>query len=420
MSDIAIRIDGIGKRYRIGAKRRMYSTLRETLGEEASRRLGAVRRRLRRGATRADDGESTFWALRDVSAEIVRGSVVGLIGRNGAGKSTLLKVLSRITEPTEGRAWIRGRVGSLLEVGTGFHPELTGRENIYLSGAILGMRRDEIQKHFDDIVSFAQVEKFIDTPAKHYSSGMYLRLAFAVAAHLEPEVLLVDEVLAVGDVAFQKRCVGKMGEVARQGRTVLFVSHNMGAVRALCDQGIVLDNGRIVESGPIGGAIKKYYALASAFETEPAGVQGAAPRGTRFGRVTLSDNEDTTVMQSDGFEVTTVLHLSKEVGGFSIFCMLGDVHGRGIFDLRENSSQLGFREIVPGSYRIRVKFPALWLTPGVYALRFKAMTWGARDSSDFMSDVLHLDVMGRHTETSVDTGTVLNPEAAWAVSPASA
>jgi lipopolysaccharide transport system ATP-binding protein len=202
--------------------------------------------------------EDVIWALNDVSFEVNEGEVLGIIGKNGAGKSTLLKILSRITEPTSGSAEFDGRLSSLLEVGTGFHPELTGRENIFLNGAILGMRKREIEVKFDEIVKFAEIEKFIDTPVKRYSSGMYVRLAFAVAAHLEPEILLVDEVLAVGDIAFQKKCMGKMGEVARGGRTVLFVSHNMGAIRNLCGSAIWLDNGRIVKKGATDEVVRDY------------------------------------------------------------------------------------------------------------------------------------------------------------------
>ena len=209
-------------------------------------------------ATSAADLDQTFWALRDVSLEIKHGEIVGIIGRNGAGKSTLLKILSRITEPTEGHGEIHGRVGSLLEVGTGFHPELTGRENLFLNGAILGMRKAEIERKFDEIVAFAEIDKFIDTPVKHYSSGMYVRLAFAVAAHLEPEILLVDEVLAVGDAAFQKKCLGKMSEVSRGGRTVVFISHNMAAVENLCDKGILLEEGRVTFSGDMKQAVDRY------------------------------------------------------------------------------------------------------------------------------------------------------------------
>src|SRR5688572_26889581 len=237
-----IKAQGVGKKYRIGTREAAYSTLRETL-------VGAARSSLRAFRGNGISAEQTIWALRDVSFEINPGEVVGIIGRNGAGKSTLLKLLSRVTEPTVGKIELYGRLGSLLEVGTGFHPELTGRENIYLNGAILGMKRAEIKRKFDDIVAFAEVEKFIDTPVKHYSSGMYLRLAFAVAAQLEPEILLVDEVLAVGDATFQKKCLGKMGEVAKQGRTVLFVSHDMTAINQLCPRAMMLMDGRVAEVG---------------------------------------------------------------------------------------------------------------------------------------------------------------------------
>jgi len=256
MSDIAIKVEGLSKQYRIG-KRAPYKTLRESLTGLATaplRHLGLLTH------PESAEGETSFWALKDVSFEIKKGEAVGIIGRNGAGKSTLLKILSRITEPTEGQIRIKGRVGSLLEVGTGFHPELTGRENVYLNGAILGMARGEIAKKFDEMVAFSEVEKFLDTPVKHYSSGMYMRLAFAVAAHLEPEILVVDEVLAVGDAQFQKKCLGKMGDVAKQGRTVLFVSHNMTAVQTLCQNAIMLAKGQVCNQGPVAPVIRSYMA----------------------------------------------------------------------------------------------------------------------------------------------------------------
>ena len=240
MTEYAIRGAGVGKRYVLRPRER-YGSLRDTL-------MAGLRAPFTRG--RREKSGDEIWALKDVSFEIGHGEAVGLIGHNGAGKSTLLKILSRITEPTVGELRIRGRVGSLLEVGTGFHPELSGRENVYLNGAILGMRRAEIDRKFDEIVAFAEVERFLSTPVKHYSSGMYMRLAFAVAAHLEPEVLLVDEVLAVGDAAFQRKCLGKMGEVARQGRTVVLVSHNMGAIKTLCRRALWVSHGKIVEDGP--------------------------------------------------------------------------------------------------------------------------------------------------------------------------
>lgn len=249
MNDTAIHLDHIGKQYRLGCEPG-YKTLRDVLGNWMSRRSRLARKQ-RENAHR-------FWALKDLSFEVKDGEVVGLIGRNGAGKSTLLKVLSRITEPTTGRAIIQGRVGSLLEVGSGFHPELSGRENIYLNGAMLGMRRLEIKRRLDEIIAFAEVDRFVDTPVKHYSSGMYLRLAFAVAAHLEPEILLVDEVLAVGDAAFQRKCLGKMNDVANAGRTVLFVSHNMVALRSLCQRALWIDQGSLVMDGPATPIISKY------------------------------------------------------------------------------------------------------------------------------------------------------------------
>jgi lipopolysaccharide transport system ATP-binding protein len=258
MTNLAIRVEKMGKQYRIGGPVARYRTLRETLSSAAMaplRRLGAARS----GA----DGSNQIWALRGVSFEVSQGQVLGIIGRNGAGKSTLLKLLSRVTDPTEGFAEIHGRVGSLLEVGTGFHPELTGRENIYLNGAILGMRRVEIDRKFDEIVAFSEVEQFIDTPVKRYSSGMYLRLAFAVAAHLEPEILVVDEVLAVGDAEFQRKCLGKMSDVAQQGRTILFVSHNMSAILRLTQEALVIEKGRLALRAASPAAVDYY--LASGF-----------------------------------------------------------------------------------------------------------------------------------------------------------
>src|ERR1700675_4347580 len=251
--DVIIRVEGLGKKYRLGQKsNERYTALRDVLTEKTH----SLFRRNRNGKRSKPNKE--IWALRDVSFEVKRGEVVGIIGRNGAGKSTLLKLLSRITEPSEGRIELVGRVASMLEVGTGFHPELTGRENIYLNGAILGMRRAEIKRRFDEIVAFAEVETFLDTPVKRFSSGMYVRLAFAVAAHLEPEILIVDEVLAVGDAEFQKKCLGKIREVASGGRTILFVSHNMQAVSVLCNRGMFFRAGRLEYDGTMKEAIEMY------------------------------------------------------------------------------------------------------------------------------------------------------------------
>ncbi len=274
--DVVIRAEGLGKKYLIGheGKRERYTALRDVVARGARGFARSAIDMVRGRQLVAGDDVEEFWALQDVSFEIKRGDVVGVIGRNGAGKSTLLKILSRITEPSAGRVEIKGRVASLLEVGTGFHPELTGSENIYLNGAILGMAREEIHRKFDEIVAFAEVERFLDTPVKHYSSGMYVRLAFAVAAHLEPEILIVDEVLAVGDAEFQKKCLGKMQSVSAQdGRTVLFVSHNMAVVQNLCNRAILLVSGKLTEQGETRVVIQKYGDTSQGLSSS----RGAAP-----------------------------------------------------------------------------------------------------------------------------------------------
>lgn len=307
----AIQVEGLGKRYLIGERRALYGSLRDRVMELVRAPFGG-------GATRGDQEE--VWAIRDASFSIAEGEVVGLIGRNGAGKSTILKILSRITEPTTGRAVIRGRVGSLLEVGTGFHPELTGRENVFLNGAVLGMSRRFIQRQFDEIVDFSGVERFIDTPVKFYSSGMYLRLAFAVAAHLEPEILIVDEVLAVGDVAFQKKCLSKMEHVGAEGRTVLFVSHNLEAVARLCPRSILVDEGRIVLDGDTPRVVGQYL---------NAGRGGASRRewedpdeAPGDGRVRL---RSVAVVDSEGRDAD-VIDIRKPVGLRMEFEVLEDGH----------------------------------------------------------------------------------------------
>lgn len=269
MSDTVIRVENLGKKYIIGHQQQeRYTALRDVLANKAK---GIARLFNPKSSKRSHPSLEDFWALKDVSFEVKRGDRIGIIGRNGAGKSTLLKILSRITEPTEGRISIKGRVASLLEVGTGFHPELTGRENIYLNGAILGMSKVEIRRKFDEIVAFAEVEKFLDTPVKRYSSGMYVRLAFAVAAHLEPEILVVDEVLAVGDSAFQRKCLGKMEDVAeKEGRTVFFVSHNTAAIKSLCTTGIILEKGYIALIDSADNAIQKYFSATNGISINSA------------------------------------------------------------------------------------------------------------------------------------------------------
>jgi lipopolysaccharide transport system ATP-binding protein len=267
--DVVIRAEGLGKKYVIGheAERERYTMLRDVIGRKAKAILRTTSDMMRGRGMVAGDTTEDIWALKDVNFEVKRGEVLGIIGRNGAGKSTLLKILSRITEPTEGSIEIRGRVASLLEVGTGFHPELTGRENVYLNGAILGMSRAEIRRKFEEIVAFAEVEKFVDTPVKRYSSGMYVRLAFAVAAYLESEILLVDEVLAVGDTEFQKKCLGKMSDVASGGRTVLFVSHNLEAIARICRTGMLLSSGQVAMCSEIGQCVAHYSSKFGAQQT---------------------------------------------------------------------------------------------------------------------------------------------------------
>jgi lipopolysaccharide transport system ATP-binding protein len=309
---VAIRTEGLSKQYQIGQLRPAYGTLRDSVVHGV--------KRLRTG--HVHEPRETIWALKDVSFEAQEGEVIGVIGANGAGKSTLLKVLSRITTPTEGRAEIRGRVGSLLEVGTGFHPELTGRENVYLNGSILGMRRSEINKAFDDIVEFSGVEKFIDTPVKRYSSGMYVRLAFSVAAHFEPEVMIVDEVLAVGDAEFQRRSMGRMESLGDSGRTIVFVSHNLRGVLQLCDRAILLDGGRVVASGPTPEVVSRYEEQATGTGSEMRWEdEETAPANdfVRLQSVRVVDEDGEAIGVADvrhpvGIEIAfTVLRYGREV-----------------------------------------------------------------------------------------------------------
>lgn len=360
MSDVAIRVENLGKRYRIGGSNEAYGTLRDTV-------VNAIHAPLRRLRSRSSEGDrKEFWALRDVSFEVRHGEVVGIIGRNGAGKSTLLKILSRITEPTTGRAEIRGRVGSLLEVGTGFHPELTGRENIYLNGAILGMKKAEINRAFDEIVAFAEIEQFLDTPVKRYSSGMYMRLAFSIAAHLEPEILMVDEVLAVGDATFQRKCLGKMSNVAREGRTVLFVSHNLAAVQSLCNLGIVINHGRLELVAPVGDSLHYYHELLrSSTVNNLDRVIGVRVTATR-------------IVPENAIELTPESPLVAEIDFYTEYhlpdCYLNFVieDSEGRFIVHSRTDLFGMRpSFDPGLHRVRVEMPRLSLRTGVYSLWFR-------------------------------------------------
>lgn len=335
MSDIAIKVEKLGKSYLVGHnthKAERYTALRDVIAHNTQNLARKTRDMFAGRPIVQGDEVEEFWALRDVNFEIKQGDRVGIIGRNGAGKSTLLKTLSRITEPTTGRIAINGRVASLLEVGTGFHPELTGRENIFLNGAILGMSRKEIQRKFDEIVDFAEVERFLDTPVKRYSSGMYVRLAFAVAAHLEPEILIVDEVLAVGDAQFQKKCLGKMEDVANEGRTVLFVSHNMGALLNLCNSAILLSSGMVVNQGPASEIVQQYNTIGGASAGEVTWIDSEKAPGNdkvRLRAVRLISNGvisgDIDIDQpvhieiefwnhQDGAHVSTSIHLMDQMG----------------------------------------------------------------------------------------------------------
>lgn len=373
MEPIAIRAEGLGKRYRINGNVGLFQkTLTDRLGRLF--RLPAARGREAPASTRSAEGY--LWALRGVNLEIHQGEVVGIIGRNGAGKSTLLKLLSRITQPTEGTAELHGRVGSLLEVGTGFHPELTGRENIYLNGAILGMKKTEITAKFDQIVDFAELGRFIDTPVKHYSSGMYVRLAFAVAAHLELETLLVDEVLAVGDLAFQKKCIGKMSEVAHGGRTVLFVSHNMTAVSHLCTKGVLLEKGMIACSGTIETAVESYQRSAS--ESGDEGTEIFRNRtGTgllRFRNVAVANSQKESTLRT-GDEVTIEMQLEGEArtraSNVKIGVGINGAYGERLITLLNTFDPAVASEHLLGEGSVvRCTIPALPLRPGTYYLSF--------------------------------------------------
>ncbi|MEA2558527.1 MAG: lipopolysaccharide transport system ATP-binding protein [Acidobacteriota bacterium] len=390
MTEPVISVEALSKRYRLGTRGRTYRTLRDSLA-------GLWRPR----ATAENLKPSgDFWALQEISFELGQGRVLGLIGHNGAGKSTLLKILSRITEPTAGRAVLHGRVGSLLEVGTGFHGELSGRENIFLNGAILGMKRSEIARQFDRIVAFAEVEQFVDTAVKHYSSGMYLRLAFAVAAHLEPEILLVDEVLAVGDAAFQKRCLGKIGEVAEEGRTVIFVSHNLSAVERLCDSALLLDHGRVTFQGSTTDAIERYLqtgAAAQGLLTEAARRPG---RGrVRFTRVRALCDGRPAIHLTSGSRVELLFDYEvadgAEVEGARIRVAWTNLLGDTLFILvndGNDGSGNGISTLPGPAGTVRAVIPRLPLHHGTY--RLSAWIKSGRDLEDRITDALELTVAG--------------------------
>ncbi len=401
MSEAVIRAEGLGKRYRIG-EREAGGLLRDKLGRALRSPLGVFRRK------RAEE----FWALKDVSLEVREGEVLGLIGRNGAGKTTLLKILSRITRPTTGWAEVRGHVGSLLEVGTGFHPELTGRENTFLSGAILGMKRAEIERKFDEIVAFAEIERFIDTPVKHYSSGMYVRLAFAVAAHLEPEILLVDEVLAVGDLKFQKKCLGKMGDVARAGRTVVLVSHQMNQIRRLCQRVVWVDGGEIRRNGPAQDVVSAYEAAMSAGELAPAGRERGAGVKARFVRWEIAEPRGAsphTLTTLGPVTVRFVLEVANPIHRAT--------HGVALFNAERQlmwGKAVDGLEFRPGIHELTYEFPMLPFRPGLYC--WLLSLWDDHGQVDMWDGIPEMSVATEFSQHPRDEwGGILNLPCGFAV-----
>ena len=408
---VAIKVENLSKAYQIGQigtgtisrdVERWWMT--RVMGrEDPFLKLGEIN-------NRATKGESNVvWSLKDIDFEIEQGDAIGIIGRNGAGKSTLLKLISRVTAPTTGSIKIRGRVASLLEVGTGFHPELSGRENIYLNGSILGMRKSEIDRKFDEIVDFSGVERYIDTPVKRYSSGMSVRLAFAVAAHLESEILIVDEVLAVGDAEFQKKCLGKMEEVGlREGRTVLFVSHNMSAVQELCRTGIQINNGQIVFQGPVAACVAKYHSFDGPEIPSPA--TNSDP--IKFGIIKINGRACPKIQSGEDLHFTLDLN-THDLSNPKIFFIIENVQGQSIVHASVQSRDIG-PQTMTGDYRLAMDLPPLWLAPGMYSVYAKFIMTGA-SKTKIHSDRVLLEITGDFDKTGK---AVLKPEAAWNLSQA--
>ena len=400
MSDVAIRVQNLSKQYSIGGPQARYQTFRDALVQAA----GAPLRWWKGG--RAE--QNTIWALDDISFEIKHGEAVGIIGRNGAGKSTLLKVLSRITKPTRGRVDLFGRVGSLLEVGTGFHPELTGRENIFLNGAILGMTRREIGRQFDEIVDFAEIEKFLDTPVKHYSSGMYVRLAFAVAAHLEPDILVVDEVLAVGDAAFQKKCLGKMGNVTEEGRTVLLVSHNMPAIESLSQKVMLLQAGQVKLYGDDPSRVIAYYISEGSnrdlAEVDLVNHPGRSHSQEQALRKVWVKNKfgikTNSILMGEGIQIFFEFHCSRSILNPGFGFGIEDEYGRRIFSL---NNYIDYRD--SNEYRIirtgvaSLEIPSLILLPGTYYISI-SLVENQNDWIDFVEQALAISVEATNVYSS--------------------
>jgi len=430
MTDVSIVAEGLAKQYRIGARRSGadlgwgYRTLRDAVSDAVSRPFRRTRRWPQGNAESGDPG-TTIWALRGVSFQIGQGEIVGIIGRNGAGKSTLLKILSRITEPTKGYVELRGRVGSLLEVGTGFHPELTGRENLYLNGAILGMRRIEIQRKFDEIVAFAGIDRFIDTAVKHYSSGMYTRLAFAIAAHLEPEILLVDEVLSVGDAQFQRKCLDKMEDVSRGGRTVLFVSHNMQAVVRLCPRSILIEDGLVLKDGPTDEVVGAYLSAglgtsaAREWRDLPSAPQGEV---ARLVAVRVLDDQG-QVAQAVDIRRPVVFEVEYDVlrGGHPLRTHFELRNHRGVeaFSGHDLDPAWRHRPRPAGRYRTRVTVPGNLLAEGTMFLTIGLTALEPRNHQFYLRDIVAFQVMDTIDGDSArgdfggHMGGVVRPKLSW-------
>lgn len=415
MSDLAIRALGLGKKYELGSTT-PYKSLRESLSTV-----------LRRNANGGAAPNRTLWALRDVSFDIRRGDVVGVMGRNGAGKTTLLRLLSRITKPTTGKAILWGRTGTLLEVGTGFHPEMTGRENVFLSGSIIGMSRRELLSKFDEIVAFAEIERFVDTPVKRYSSGMYVRLAFSVAAHMQSEILLVDEVLAVGDAAFQKKCLGKMGDVAKDGRTILFVSHNALSMQALCNKGLLLEQGQLTFEGSIGEVVNRYLEIGREHAGEASWTLDGAPgrEGARLKAVRVKARGETTgaVSLAEDFEIEVdhwnlepnarrliSIHLHNSAG----VCVLTSANMPSAAQVPDPWFE---RQYPPGVYRTTCRIPGFLLNNGDYSVSVFVNQRTAYDNLILVRDALTFtveDIPEMRREYSGEWLGVVRPRLNWA------
>ena len=420
MTDVAISVEGLSKRYRIGARQVADDNLVSTIGHFIARPARNLRR-LRRLSRFNEDGQDpsdVIWALKDVSFQVGRGEVMGIIGANGAGKSTLLKILSRITEPTTGRALVRGRVSSLLEVGTGFHPELTGRDNVYLNGSVLGLKKKEIDRKFDEIVSFSEVEQFIDTPVKRYSTGMRLRLAFAVAAHLDPEILLIDEVLAVGDIAFQRKSLGKMEGITQQGRTVLFVSHNLAAVGSLCHRAMVLERGRIAFMGDVQEALG-YYTTSMEVDSDPEEFSGNGAStqrgGVRVLNLRFGASVEPVVRPGDSVTASFTLELNEPFWDVQVLLILRDADHRLI--IRDEIARRDLPQLSgPGVFRVNINIPALWLSGGLYTCYVKVVAEALNKTDGCVSNPVPVRIVepeGRSYAQAV----LLSPRTVWDVVP---